>query len=93
MLTSQCTMYKPPHQRRAESTQAGPSTVNRPSGSSARRDAPPLRDQRDGQQKHADLDVQFLASVSRSGGYGDSGDALKDYAVQERYMTYIESVS
>lgn len=34
--------------------------------------------------------MELLASVSRSGGDGAEGDALKDYATQERFRRYID---
>jgi hypothetical protein len=34
--------------------------------------------------------MEMLASVARSGGDGSEGDALKDFATQERFRAYID---
>lgn len=77
-------MYKPPHRR---GPPGGASSVPSSTAASVSTSAPPSSP-----PNNTPLNMEHLASVSRSGGYGDSGDALKDHAVQERYFAYIASV-
>ncbi|KAJ9109047.1 hypothetical protein QFC21_000373 [Naganishia friedmannii] len=49
---------------------------------------------RDDQKSIADrltTEMELLGTVSRSGGHGDENDALKDFAIQQKYRTWIQT--
>ncbi|WVQ78895.1 hypothetical protein IAT38_000986 [Cryptococcus sp. DSM 104549] len=53
-------------------------------------DIKPMRAGAGGVQNKAELEMEMMQSVSRSGGDGAEGDALKSWETQERYRAYID---
>ncbi|TYJ55569.1 hypothetical protein B9479_003719 [Cryptococcus floricola] len=55
-------------------------------------DIKPMRvREKDSQEKEEGREMEMVQSVSRSGGDGAQGDALKDWGTQDRYRAYIST--
>ncbi|ODN88773.1 hypothetical protein L198_06575 [Cryptococcus wingfieldii CBS 7118] len=55
-------------------------------------DIKPMRvREKDSKEKEEEREMEMVQSVSRSGGDGAQGDALKDWGTQDRYRAYIST--
>ncbi|KAK4690073.1 hypothetical protein P7C73_g28, partial [Tremellales sp. Uapishka_1] len=78
--------YQPPHLRQRQQPQHGPTRSSRNDLSSPSGDMKPARIR----DVAAPSRMEMLASVSRSGGDGKEGDALKDPETQVEFRRYID---